>query len=169
MDKKVLVTYSSKHGATAEIAERVGHVLDEAGFVTVVEPVDRVHDIRSFDAVVLGSAVYAGQWRKDAAEFLADNERRLMERPVWLFSSGPTGEGDPATLMKGWTFPEAQQPIADRIRPRDIALFSGEIDLEALNLPEKLIVKGVKAPIGDYRDWLTIETWAAAIAEALEK
>lgn len=168
MNKKVLVTYATKHGATAEIAEYMGQVLEEAGLTTVVRPVEMVHDLRSYDAVVVGSAVYAGQWRKEAAEFLSRNEQRLMERPVWLFSSGPTGEGDPVALMKGWTFPEAQRPIAERIHPRDITVFSGELDMEKLNLPEKLIVKGVKAPVGDYRDWRTIETWATGIAEALQ-
>ena len=83
------------------IAARVGQVLNEAGLSTVVQPVDNVSDVREFDAVVLGSAVYAGQWRKEAAAFLTDNEYQLAERPVWLFSSGPTGEGEPAELMKG--------------------------------------------------------------------
>jgi menaquinone-dependent protoporphyrinogen oxidase len=168
MNKKVLVTYATKHGATAEIAGRVGEVLEEAGFSADVRPVEQVRDLSPFSAVVLGSAVYAGQWRKEAAAFLEANERPLAERPVWLFSSGPTGEGDPVELMKGWTFPEAQRPIADRIRPRDIAFFGGEIDMEKLNFPEKLIVKGLKAPVGDFRDWQSIEAWAAEIADALK-
>lgn len=88
---------------------------------------------------------------------------------MWLFSSGPTGEGNPLQLMKGWRFPEAQQPIADRIRPRDIAFFHGVLDTKKLSLAEKLIVKGVKAPLGDFRDWETIASWAAAIAEALRR
>jgi menaquinone-dependent protoporphyrinogen oxidase len=71
--------------------------------------------------------------------------------------------------MKGWRFPEAQQPIADRIQPRDFAFFHGELNMEKLNLPEKLIVKGNKAPIGDYRDWDTITSWAIAIADVLEE
>ena len=168
MDTKVLVTYATKYGATAEIAARVGQVLNEAGLSTVVQPVDNVGDVREFDAVVLGSAVYAGQWRKEAAAFLTDNEHQLAERPVWLFSSGPTGEGEPAELMKGWTFPVAQQPIADRIHPRDIVFFGGKIDKEKLNLGEKLLIKGVKAPVGDFRDWQAIEAWAAEIAETLK-
>jgi menaquinone-dependent protoporphyrinogen oxidase len=168
MDKKILVTYATKYGATAEIAERVGDVLEEAGFSADVRPVDQVRDLTPFSAVVLGSAVYAGQWRKEAAVFLEANERPLAERPVWLFSSGPTGEGDPVELMKGWRFPEAQQPVADRIRPRDIAFFGGEIDMDKVNFPEKLIIKGLKAPVGDFRDWKKIETWAAAIADALK-
>ena len=74
------------------------------------------------------------------------------------------GEGDPVEIMKGWHFPEAQQPIADRIKPRDIAFFAGEIDTKKLNLAEKVLVKGIKAPVGDFRDWTAIEAWAATIA-----
>ncbi len=36
-------------------------------------------------------------------------------------------------------------------------------------LPENLIVKSVKAPTGDFRDWAAITAWATAIAEALTK
>jgi menaquinone-dependent protoporphyrinogen oxidase len=118
---------------------------------------------------VVGSAVYVGQWRKEAATFLEENEKSLAERPVWLLSSGPTGEGDPVDLMKGWRFPEAQQPIADHIQPRDIAFFHGVLDTKKLSLPEKLVSKGVKAPLGDFRDWEVITSWARAIAEALKK
>jgi len=98
--------------------------------------------------------VYAGQWRQEAATFLEASEKTLAERPVWLFSSGPTGEGDPVELMKGFRFPEALQPIADHIRPRDIAFFHGALDMKELSLPERLIVKGIKAPLGDFRDWV---------------
>jgi menaquinone-dependent protoporphyrinogen oxidase len=71
--------------------------------------------------------------------------------------------------MKGWRFPEALQPIANRIKPRDFAFFHGELDQSKLNLPEKLIVKGIKAPLGDYRDWEAITAWAEDIAEYLLK
>ena len=78
----------------------------------------------------MGSAVYIGKWRKEAVKFLQANEKMLAERQVWLFSSGPTGEGDPVELTKGWRFPKALQPIADRIRPRDIAVFHGDVNMK---------------------------------------
>ncbi len=168
MEIHVLVAYATKYGATAEIAEKIGQVLRKAGFHTDVLPADRVGDLAAYRAVVLGSAVYIGQWRKEAADFLGKNERMLVERLVWLFSSGPTGEGDPVQLLKGWRFPEALQPIADRIRPRDVALFHGMLDMNKLSLAEKLIVKGIKAPVGDFRDWDAITSWAAGIADALK-
>jgi menaquinone-dependent protoporphyrinogen oxidase len=167
MVTEVLVAYATKHGATAEIAEKIGRVLHQAGLRTDVLPVDRVDDLSRYNAFVLGSAVYVGQWRKEAAAFLEANEETLGERPVWLFSSGPLGEGDPVELMKGWRFPEELQPIADRIRPRDIVFFHGVLDPEKLGLAEKLIVKGIKAPVGDFRDWEAIDSWAAAIADTL--
>ena len=168
MEAPVLVAYATKYGATAEIAEKIGEVLREAGLQTDVMAAAKVTDLIPYQAVVLGSAVYMGKWRDEAAKFLEDNEKALAERPVWLFSSGALGEGDAVELMKGWSFPEAQQEVADRIGPRDIVFFHGVLDTEKLSLPEKLILKGVKAPVGDFRDWETITSWATTIAEALK-
>jgi menaquinone-dependent protoporphyrinogen oxidase len=168
MDGQVLVAYATKHGATAEIAERIGETLRQAGLRADVLPVNRVGDLAPYVAVVLGSAVYIGQWRKEAARFLRANEKALSERPLWLFSSGPTGEGEVAALLQGWRFPKGLQPIADRIRPRDIAIFHGALDARKMGPLEKWMIKNVKAPLGDFRKWEAITAWATAIAAALK-
>lgn len=169
MDKQVLVTYATKYGATAEIAEKIGEVLRQAGLHTDVQPVERAGDVSRYDAVVLGSAVYIGRWRKEAAKFLKANEQALTGKAVWLFSSGPTGEGDPVELVQGWRFPGSLQPIADRIGPRDIAIFHGATDVNKLNFLEKWMLKNVQAPVGDYRNWEAIAAWATAIANELRE
>lgn len=168
MENKVLIAYATKYGATGEIAEKIGQVLQDAGLLVDVRRAEKVNDLSGYGAVVLGSAVYVGQWRKEAIAFLEAYEKLLVGLPVWLFSSGPTGTGDPLQLMNGWRFPEAQKPLADRIQPRDIALFHGEIDPKKINLAEKLVVRGVKAPIGDFREWQAITAWAEGIAKALK-
>lgn len=168
MDRKVLVAYGTKYGATAEIAEKIGQVLRQAGLRADVLSADRVADLNAYDSVVLGSAVYIGQWRKEAVRFLKDNEAALTTKPVWLFSSGPTGEGDPVELTQGWKLPGKLEPIADRIRPRDIAVFHGASDPEKLNFIEKWMLKNVKAPVGDFRDWEAIASWAGGIVEELQ-
>lgn len=167
MTARVLVAYASKHGATTEIATKIGEILNEAGLNATVLPAEEVGDLTPFDAVVLGSAVYAGSWRKEAVKFLETYASSLAKIPVWLFSSGPTGEGDPVNLMNGWRFPTAQEPLANRIHPQDIAVFNGELDTEKLNFAEKLIIKGVKAPVGDFRNWDSITNWAANIVDML--
>jgi menaquinone-dependent protoporphyrinogen oxidase len=169
MESQVLVAYATKYGATAEIAEKIGEVLRQAGLPSDVLAADRVGDLSVYQAVVLGSAVYMGQWRKEAAKFLRTNEPVLAEKPVWLFSSGPLGEGDPVELLQGWQFPGRLKPIADRIGPRDITAFHGALDANKLNFLEKWILKNVKSPVGDFRDWEAISAWATSIAEDLQE
>ena len=167
MDHHVLVAYATKNDATEDIALHIGRILRKSGLNTAILPADRVRDISRYTAVVLGSAVYIGQWLREAARFLKTQEETLAERPVWLFSSGPTGTDDPIELTRGWRFPKGLQPIADRIRPRDIMVFHGAIDTEYLNFIQKRMIKRVKAPVGDFRDWNAIAAWTETIAEAL--
>jgi menaquinone-dependent protoporphyrinogen oxidase len=70
-------------------------------------------------------------------------------------------------LLKGWRLPQALQLIADRIHARDIAVFHGAVDPKKLNLIEKWMIKNVKAPVGDFRDWEAVNAWASAISNAL--
>jgi menaquinone-dependent protoporphyrinogen oxidase len=165
--KNVLVTYASKSGSTAEIANKIAEVLRSKGENVSVQPAENVTDLNPYNAVVLGSAVYVGHWMKEAVEFLEKHEAALSTRPVWIFSSGPTGQGDPVERMHGWRFPEAQQALADRIKPRDIVLFHGQIETHNLNFGEKLMIRALGAPTGDFRDWATITAWAEGIAQAL--
>jgi len=169
MDMKVLVAYASKRGATAEIARKIGEVLRQEGLDVDVVPAKQVSNPEEYQAVIIGSAAYMGMWRKEAVNLLKNNEKLLSERAVWIFSSGPTGEGDPVELVQGWRFPKAQQPIIERIKPRDITVFHGKLDPDTMNFFEKAIIKNVKSAIGDFRDWNAITAWAKDIAKALKK
>jgi menaquinone-dependent protoporphyrinogen oxidase len=167
MQKKVLVAYGTKYGATAEIAERIGEVLAGTGLTCEVRSADKVSALSAYSAVVLGSGVYIGRWRKEAVRFLQAHEAELAQRPVWLFSSGPTGEGDPVELLQGWRFPSSLQPVIDHIQPRDIAVFHGALDASKLNFLEKWVLNRIKTPVGDFRDWDAIGAWAAEIGKEL--
>ncbi|MCL4377595.1 MAG: flavodoxin domain-containing protein [Actinobacteria bacterium] len=163
MEKNTLVAYASKRGATAEIAIKIGEVLRQKGLRVDVLPVDKVRNLTSYRTIVLGSAVYIGQWRRDAVKFLTENEKQLSELSVWLFSSGPTGAGDPLELMKGWRFPESLRSVIERIKPRGITCFGGKLDLKTINFLEKFMINKVQAPIGDFRNWEAITSWAEAL------
>ena len=67
---KILITYATKYGSTAEIAEKIDTVLREAGLQTELLPVKQGKDLAPSTAVILGSAVYIGRWRKEAVQFL---------------------------------------------------------------------------------------------------
>jgi menaquinone-dependent protoporphyrinogen oxidase len=73
--RRVLVTVASRHGATREIAQALGARLDSggagrsAGLMAVVLPVEQRPDPAPYDAVVLGSAAYAGRWLEPARDY----------------------------------------------------------------------------------------------------
>lgn len=89
---KVLITAASKHGSTTEIAWAIrGHLVAE-GLQTVVIHPDEITELEGYDAVIVGSAVYAGRWLKPAKELVERLRTQLGDIPVWLFSSGPVGD-----------------------------------------------------------------------------
>lgn len=169
MKNKTLIAYASKHGSTAEIAERIKEILLGKNLAADLLPVEEVKELTSYDYIIVGSAVYIGQWQKKAAKFLKENKDLLTKKKVWFFSTGPTGEGNPEELMKGWKFPESLQSTADLIKPVEIKLFGGALVESKLNTLEKMTIKMVKAPMGDFRDWEDVEYWAHDIARVIMK
>lgn len=166
--KKILITYASKYGATAEIADRIGKEISYSGFQTEIMPVNQVHDIEDFDTVILGSAVYMGQWRKDAIRFLKKYAEKISQKRLWVFSSGPVDEGDPVELLQGWMIPKKIRSLVEVIKPIDIKVFHGKIEINQLNFFERWILNKVKSPAGDFRDWKEVKTWALKIAGSLK-
>ena len=169
MKDRVLVTYASRMGGTKGIAEKIAEELQGHSLQVDVIRVDRVKDLSPYQALVLGSGVYIGQWRREAAAFLKKNETALAQLPTWLFSSGPTGEGELDSLLQGWHFPAGLQAVADRIKPRDMIIFRGVVYEKDLNFIERWMMKNVGAAYGDYRDWERVTDWAGKIANELKQ
>jgi menaquinone-dependent protoporphyrinogen oxidase len=160
---KVLVAVATQHGATREVADMIGATLARRGIPTDILPVQEVAGLDGYDAVVLGSAVYVGNWMKQAREFAEDHREELAARPTWLFSSGPIG--DPPK-------PEAATAVrvADLLEmtgAREHRLFRGRLDMSRLGVVQRIVARAVHAGEGDYRDWDAIQSWATGIADAL--
>jgi menaquinone-dependent protoporphyrinogen oxidase len=160
----ILVAYASKHGATAGIARRIAERLSERGHDAQARSVEDIDELGNPEAVVLGSAVYAGSWRKEAVGFVERNAPELGRMPVWLFSSGPLGDH----VVDDEEQPRQLEDIRRSISPRDHRTFFGKLDIASLSFGERMIVKAVKAPEGDFRDWAEIDAWADAIDVRLD-
>ena len=158
---KVLVTAATRHGSTEEIAALIARVLRLRGMDTVELPAADVEDMSEYDAVVLGSAVYAGHWLAPATSLVSRFQAQLAELPVWLFSSGPVGF--PLTPAKA----EDMTGVVSAIGAIEHRLFAGKLDKSDLGRLERAMVRMVRAPEGDYRDFNEVSHWAAAIAETL--
>ena len=160
----VLVAVASNHGGTREIAEAIANELRTIGLDAEVRDVDDVTDLDGYDAVILGSGVYMGRWLPEATRFADANRGEFSAVPVWLFSSGPLGQDDPQP--KG--DPAHLDELMKATEAREHRIFVGKLDKRDLGLGERLAVKLVKAPEGDFRDWEAIRAWADEIAGALQ-
>jgi menaquinone-dependent protoporphyrinogen oxidase len=160
---KVLVAVASKRGSTREIAGAIAEEIRTAGLDVDLREASDVDEIDSYEAVVLGSAIYMGSWMPEAKWFAEVHRTRLSMIPVWLFSSGPLGEEAPQPMPDIFKLAEPMGEVA----VRDHHIFVGKLDPSTLGLAEKLMTKVVGAPYGDFRDWDDIRVWARVIAAEL--
>jgi len=161
---RVLVTAASRHESTMEIASAIGVELARAGLEVQVHPVGDVRDLDGADAVVLGSGVYMGRWLPPAVDFVARNRDVLRARPLWLFSSGPTG--DPPTPVDDESIDLSE--LVDDLGARSHRIFPGRLDRRRLGFGERAVVGVVRARDGDFRPWPEIVAWADGIAAFLQ-
>ncbi|MBV9791338.1 MAG: flavodoxin domain-containing protein [Chloroflexi bacterium] len=158
----ILIAVASKHGSTREIAQAIAEDLRAKELVVDLREAGEIASIDGYDAVMLGSGIYAGSWLPEAKHFAETQRTELARLPVWLFSSGPLGDDpqphdDPQKLAA---------PLGDVV-VRDHRIFVGKLDRQNLGFGERLIARVVGVPEGDFRDWDAIHAWAGEIAVAL--
>jgi menaquinone-dependent protoporphyrinogen oxidase len=157
---RVLVAYATKMGATKEIAYAIGDRLTERGCEATVRPASTVTSLDGYDAVVLGSAVYAGRWRATAVKFVRRHTERLTGLPVWLFESGWLGKR-PSTLS---ATPGGRRR-ARRVGSAPPTVFGGRLDPDlATGFLDRALAKRMA---GDARDWKEIAAWTDDVADSL--
>lgn len=163
MTPRVLVAYGSTEGSTAELADWVGTELRRAGLLADVLPATSVvGDVASYDAVVVGGAVYLRRWHHDARRFVRRHEAALRRVPVWLFSSGPL---DSSAAGGDLVPPRAAADAGRRVGAREHVTFGGCLREHPHRLLARLMARSAA---GDWRDRAAVETWARRIAVDLQ-
>jgi menaquinone-dependent protoporphyrinogen oxidase len=163
----ILVTAASQQGATREIAEAIGRRLRAQGLTATVATPDEIADVASYDAFVIGSAIYMGHWLEPATSFVHRFAPALSQRPVWLFSSGPVGDPSRKLVQKMTADPVELPELLALTKAREHRLHAGKLSGEGLPGAQRislLIFRGIE---GDWRDWTAVDLWADEIAYAL--
>ena len=170
---RVLVAYASKHGSTQGIADRIGEDLRQDGHQVDVRPARQAGPAEEYDAVVVGSAAYAGHWVKDASSFVKKNKEALAHRPLWFFSSGPLGTDEvdkEGHDVREASLPKEAEEFAS-LEPRDHHVFFGALHFDELGFTGRMLRKMPATrdaiPEGDFRDWEEIDRWAHGIGHDL--
>ncbi len=170
MKDKILVTYASRAGSTAGVADAIGKTLAANGTQVDVKPMNEVKDLGPYRAVVAGSAIHGGIWLPEGMEFLQTYQTELESRPFAAFLVCIT-----LAMKNGEQYREGikerMAPVRSLVEPVSEGYFAGALDLSKLSGIVKLGMGAVVAlgifPKGDHRDWTAIQSWAESIREKL--
>lgn len=163
MRRKILVTYASQGGSTEGIASAIGQAFISSGAEVEVLPVNKAADIRSYQAIVIGSAVHSGKWMPEATAFVEQNKNSLRQIPTAVFQVClmlAASNEQYKNFVPDWFIPVRSQihPVAEgsfagALFPDRYPKFSDKIGLQ-------IFLAVVKLKAGDYRNWDAIQTWA---------
>lgn len=157
----ILIAYGSTREGTAGLAEMLADALRRDGLEVQVEPAASVDSVAGHTAVIVGGALYAGRWHRDARRFVKNRVQDLRGRPVWFFSSGPLDNS--ATRGEIPPIPGVRK-LMDRVGARGHMTFGGRLASDARGFPASAMAK-TKA--GDWRDMDQVASWAKSISEVL--
>jgi menaquinone-dependent protoporphyrinogen oxidase len=167
MNNRILVTYASRAGSTAGVAEAIGKTLIERGAQVDMLPMQDVKDLTPYSAVVAGSAIRAAKWLPEAMQFIQANRAELAQKSFAMFTVCITlamsNTDQYRAAVAGWI-----APVRAQVRPVSEGLFAGMLDFSKLPLNwETLKLRATVAlgifPRGDHRDWDAIRAWAQTI------
>ena len=167
MNEKILVTYTSYSGSTAEIAEAISKTLTQSGAHVELLPIQDVKNLSPYSAVVIGSPIRASKWSPDAITFIQNHQSELLQKRVATFTVCITlamSNGERyRQAVAGWI-----APIHALVRPVSEGLFAGRLDFSKLPLNwDTVKLRAVVAlgifPKEDRRDWKAVHVWAESI------
>jgi len=171
MNEKILVTYASRTGTTAAVAQAIGKTLVESGAEVDVLSMQDVKDLSTYRAVVAGSAIRAAKWLPEAAAFIQAHQAVLVQKPFAMFTVCITlamsNTEQYRSAVTGWT-----ESVREYVRPVSQGLFPGVLDFSKLpfnfdTLKLRLTVALGIFPRDDRRDWDAIRTWASSLPPLL--
>lgn len=160
---KILVAVGSKYGSTREVGRVIADTLGDQGFTVDFSDASDVRAVTAYDAVIIGSAVYGGLWRRDASSLVKNHRQELEARAVWTFSVGMEN-----VVIEGQPRDEAYS-LTESIGGREHKRFAGALDAKKLNIGERALIRALDPPIGDFRNFDAVRAWADDIAVQLRR
>jgi menaquinone-dependent protoporphyrinogen oxidase len=171
MSDRILVTYASRTGTTAGVAEAIGNSLAAKGARVDVLPMSTAKNLSAYHAVVAGSAIRASKWLPEALEFVSKNQAVLSTKPFAIFTVcitiAMTNGENYRSGVATWV-----QPVRALVKPVNEGYFGGRLDFNKLpknfdTLKLRAMVASGIFPKGDCRDWQAIRTWAESLQPQL--
>jgi menaquinone-dependent protoporphyrinogen oxidase len=158
---RILVTFGSTRGGTEGLAQMVGDSLRESGVTVDVLPPRAVKHLDGYDAVVVGGALYAFRWHRDARRFVRRHMSELRAVPTFFFSSGPL---DNSAAERDIPPVKGVLALMGEVGARGHHTFGGRLTPDAPGfVARKMAVKHA----GDWRDMDQVRYWTMVVLAAL--
>lgn len=165
----ILVGYSTTSGCTEAIASWIADELRTTGKQVDCIDLATNPDPTQYDAFVIGAGVRAGKWHGQAIRWLQTHAETLKTRPVATYSvclnvvpkeDRPLdwGEIDKYATM---TAQQTGVPLVAH------TALPGWWEPKEFGFSERIIMKALKAPEGDFRDEDATRAWAREISDSL--
>jgi len=156
--KRILVTYASRYGATAEIALEIADRLCLRNFEVDLRTVEEAGVLSGYDGVVVGSSIRMGHWLAPAADFVTQHRDALRSQPLALFTVHFLATDDSEASRQQRAAYVA--PLHQVVEPQYEAFFAGKFDPAKFSIGDRLIALVVRPEAGEKRDWAAIDRWA---------
>src|SRR6056297_479348 len=127
-----VIVFASKYGFTKECSQKLSNLM---GNVDMLQLGKENVDISSYDTVILGTSVYAGQIRPEMKKFIESNQEELKKKELGVFICGADEDQIDETLKRN--FGELLNLA------KEVSRFGYEFNLDKLKFFEKLIVKKI--------------------------
>lgn len=165
LEKPVLIAYATRLGSSREIAQEIEFQLESKGVKAEARNLEDLKSLSGYRAVILGSSIRENEPLPEALEFVQKHQAELKNLPVFYFVVSLTMQQD--TPDHAQTALGYLKPLRRLIEPKEVGLFAGKFDPEALTrtAEQKLQAKGFLE--GDWRDWEAIHAWGTRVAELL--
>ena len=161
MSNRILVTYATKAGSTAEIAAKIGEHLSARGFAVDVINVKSKPDPKEYQAVILGSCIRMGGWLPEMLDYIKANQFTLNSMQAALFTVHMLNAGEDEISKAART--AYMDKVRDLMPGTEEVYFLGAMDFSKLSLLDRFISKMVKAEESDQRDWNKIKFWSSTV------
>lgn len=131
-----LIAYITSHGSTEKAAQMLEELLDDDVSLVNLKKNSRP-DLSSFDTIIIGGSIHAGQIQRRVKRFCQEHLDTLKQKRLGLFLCCME-EGDTAQKQFDEAFPAEL-----RTHAAVTGLFGGEFDFDKMNFFQRAIVKKV--------------------------
>jgi menaquinone-dependent protoporphyrinogen oxidase len=172
MADKILITYASRSGFTAGVADAIGKTLIDHGEAVDILRMQDVKDLTIYKAVVAGSSIQEGKWLPEALEFIQTYRSLLSQKPFAVFVVCMTLAMPKADKYR-YAVAAWLDSVRSLVKPVSEGLFAGGLSIGKIpsfgdRFKFRLSVMFGVWKEGDHRDWKAISDWAKSLIPLLQ-